>query len=173
MVAVGVLNDSGLLVQQQIERVQKSVVLDLPSESREKSNQKPKRSPCAGAPNICTITQAYQGNESPTLARHQPDLVAQKATGPETIGAIGIRIIAFPRENEQNLVCEPMAVRSQSSSGNCLDTSVQPLPSGHTTCLRAQLVARLLHARLIIVFPFLVGCAGLECLIHWVRSGAR
>ena len=119
----------------------------LPSESREKSRQKLK-SPCAGAPQHMYSRPSLPQKRSRSPPK--PDLhclVAFRATrtaeSPHYYSTGAHRIPnhrPWPRENEQNLVCEPMAVRSQSSSGNCFDT-----PSSHfrTVTRPARCVARL------------------------------
>ena len=104
------------------------------------------KSPCAGAPNICTVSQAkpWKPNSASEWS------LARVATRPGCFLRNRIRdhwALLAPSESElspfpcfptQNLTCEPMVARSQSSSGNCpRHTTTKPLPAdGHTT-LRA------------------------------------
>lgn len=130
----------------------------LPSESREKSSQKLK-SPCAGAPQHM-YSSPKPTTETLSLATHSTCIAWLLSEQPEpqshhtTVqpARTGFRIIALGHAKmKQNLVCEPMAVRSQSSSGNCFDT-----PSSHfrTVTRPARCVARLAREiELLFSFP--------------------
>ena len=149
---------------------------------KNRSQKKSQESPCAGAPNICTVAPSLPQKRANdewfcTMVallsnRAAPDYCLYRRA-PES------ELSPSPRE-KKGLAREPIAVRSQSSSGNCPahhTTQASHLPISHKTCARAGSTTFTREIRFIIIIVFsappLLGCAGLECLMHWVRSGAR
>lgn len=146
--------------------------MDLPSESREKSSQKNQaKSPCAGAPNICTVAQAYHRksrDESPAFARPLGCFLSNRNS--QTIVYRRLPASELSPSPREKLACQPMGGRAQSSSGNWSCTPVtpppKPLPIGHKTCARAvPRLAREIRSLLLCLSPLLVP----PPLLGWLR----